>query len=155
MINREGFEVADSSRECTKCGTVFTRTNKTVALCHACNSSRVKAMGEVGKMLRRAKSRAKLKGIEFSLTAEDVKIPAVCPILGIKLEHIKGQSGGHDASPALDRIDNSLGYIKGNVMVISNLANRMKSSADKQTLLTFAKWILSTHSRHGVTNHVE
>tara|TARA_R110002051_G_scaffold77875_2_gene141365 strand:- start:83 stop:865 length:783 start_codon:yes stop_codon:yes gene_type:complete len=51
-----------------------------------------------------------------------------CPALNIKLK--QGRKGiSHDASPSLDRIIPSKGYVKGNVQWISKLANQIKSSA--------------------------
>lgn len=75
-------------------------------------------------LLALAKQRAKRKNIEFSITAEDINIPNVCPVLGID---IRSNSKLNDNSPSIDRINNSLGYIPGNVMVISWRANRLKS----------------------------
>jgi hypothetical protein len=43
----------------------------------------------------------------------------------------------------LDKIIPELGYVKGNVRIISTLANTMKSNATKDQLLTFAKNIES------------
>jgi hypothetical protein len=43
----------------------------------------------------------------------------------------------------LDKIIPELGYVKGNVRIISTLANTMKSNAIKDQLLTFAKNIES------------
>lgn len=141
MINREGYYKTDLERECTKCGTIFSKPKKTVTLCPTCNSNRVKGESPNTKMFRRAKQRAKERGIDFDLDKSDVIIPEFCPILGIKLETHVGHSGGRPNSPALDRIDNSKGYIKGNVIVISHLANMMKSSATEEQLVAFADWV--------------
>lgn len=69
-----------------------------------------------------AKHRAKRKGVTFSITVEDIVIPTHCPILGIELSF----GGSQENSPSLDKINNSLGYVPGNVQVISYRANRIK-----------------------------
>lgn len=94
------------------------------------------------ELLRAARRRAKNKSFEFSITLDDIFITTNCPILGIPL--IVGDGKIHDTSPSLDRIDNSKGYVKGNIQVISNLANRMKNSASNDLLIKFANWILDT-----------
>ena len=142
MRNREGYYVTDQERECTNCGVIFPKPKRTVALCPTCNSTRVKGESQETRMFRRAKSRAKERKFDFDLEKSDIVIPEFCPILGIKLEHHKGRSGGEHNSPALDRIDNNKGYIKGNVIVISHLANMMKSSANREQLISFASWVL-------------
>ena len=146
MINREGYYKTDEERECTKCGTIFSKPKKTVTLCPDCNSKRVKSEPQDVRMFRRAKARAKERGLSFDLDKSYVVIPEVCPVLGIKLEHFCGHSGGRPNSPALDRIDNTKGYIKGNVIVISHLANMMKSSATKEELLAFADWVQKAYA---------
>jgi hypothetical protein len=78
-------------------------------------------------MISHAKSRATKKGLDFNITIDDIEIPKVCPVLGIPL--VKGNGKRNDNSPSLDRIDNSKGYVKGNVMVISHRANLIKNSA--------------------------
>lgn len=92
------------------------------------------------ELYRAAKARSKRKEIEFSIELDDIIIPEFCPILLIPLK--VGDGKIQDSSPSLDRIDNSLGYIKGNIQVISNLANRMKNSASDELLINFAKWII-------------
>lgn len=96
------------------------------------------------------KSRAKKLGIEFNIDATDIKIPSTCPILGIPIyKEFKGvgnsNKGPRSTSPSLDRIDNTKGYVKGNVHVISNKANVMKNSATPEELLQFAYWIILTY----------
>lgn len=75
-------------------------------------------------LLANAKNRAKKKNLEFNIELADIIIPEFCPITNLKLETGPGKI--HYASPTLDRIDNSKGYIKGNVAVISNKANKHK-----------------------------
>ena len=144
MKNREGYIVTKEVRECTKCGSMFPNKSRVVALCPTCNSSRVKGESPEARMYRRSKARAKDRGIEFAIDKEDIYIPEVCPILGVPLVVKSGSSGGSDNSPALDRIDNGEGYVKGNVQVISHLANMMKSSANVEQLQKFAAWVNNT-----------
>jgi hypothetical protein len=86
-------------------------------------------------MVLNAAARARRKDIPFAITKEDVSIPSTCPILGIPLS---SETKRHDGSPTLDRIDNDLGYVKGNVIVISWRANRIKSDATKEELRALA-----------------
>jgi hypothetical protein len=65
--------------------------------------------------------------------------------LGIELVAHKGRSGGNPNSPALDRIDNNKGYVKGNVMVVSHRANMMKVDASPEELIKFAEWVLTRY----------
>ena len=89
-------------------------------------------------MCYNAKSRAKQFGWEFSITHEDFKIPEMCPIMQIPLFFSKGRQSTN--TPTLDRIDNTKGYIKGNVQVISQRANVAKGNlciADVKRLLKY------------------
>ncbi len=90
------------------------------------------------RLLGWAKQRAKKKRLPFNLTLEDITIPDVCPALGVRL--IPGSSGSR--SPTLDRIIPSLGYTKGNVVVISALANAIKSTGTPSEILKVAKFYL-------------
>lgn len=89
-------------------------------------------------MWRAAKKRAQRKGWEFNLVASELVVPKVCPVLGIPL---KVAVGSHSpGSPSLDRIDNALGYVKGNVEVISYRANTIKGDATPEELMAVAKY---------------
>jgi hypothetical protein len=98
-------------------------------------------------LLKQAKTRAKLKGYEFNLVLEDIKIPQRCPIMGEVLEWIP--DGFNPYAPSIDRIDSSKGYTKDNIQVISAIANRMKWNATKEQLLTFCQGVLSLEGRAG------
>lgn len=147
--NREGFLVGKEFRECSNksCRSIFKITSKTVTLCPKCNTKRVKSSPEEKKMLNRAKERAKKNNIPFSITEKDIVIPEYCPILGIKLEHHRGKSGAYKNSPSLDKIVPELGYVPGNVRVISQLANQCKGNATKEEMLKFAHWVIANYEK--------
>jgi hypothetical protein len=94
-----------------------------------------------------ARYRAKRKGIEFNLEVSDIVIPKLCPVLKIPLVRNSSQGGPRASSPSLDRINNALGYIKGNVQIISHKANTMKHCANNTELILFANWIKRTYKR--------
>ncbi len=81
-----------------------------------------------------------------------IKYPKVCPVLGVELKWGKKGTNGNNKggtadpfSPSLDRIDSTKGYIPGNVMIISTLANIMKSNATVEQLINFSKYMLSKY----------
>lgn len=89
------------------------------------------------ELFNAAKHRAKLKSLEFDITKDDIIIPEKCPVYGVDIDlHNKFYA------PSLDRIDNTKGYIKNNIMVISNKANRLKNSGtieDFEKILKYMK----------------
>lgn len=98
-------------------------------------------MSNKHKLLKRVKERAKKQNLEVDITLDDISISAFCPILGIPLQVNTGHMGGLSNSPSLDRKDSAKGYVKGNVWVISQLANQMKSNATVDQLRRFARWV--------------
>lgn len=87
------------------------------------------------------KNSAKSRGLEFNLTIEDVTFPKVCPVLGIELTYRVSGKRQFD-TPSLDRIDNTKGYIKGNVAIISWKANSLKrdgSLTDFESIVRYIK----------------
>ncbi len=90
-------------------------------------------------MLNNCRQRAKAKNIPCTITKEDIVIPDKCPVLGIKLE--RGGSFKHN-SPSVDKILPELGYVPGNVCVISYRANSIKTDAtleEVESVLNYMK----------------
>jgi hypothetical protein len=78
-------------------------------------------------MLGGSRSRAKHKGWEHDLDLDHMfeLYLEICPILGIEILWENTEVVRH-GSPSLDRINNTKGYIKGNVQIISHRANLLK-----------------------------
>ena len=92
-------------------------------------------------LLTGAKHRAKKFSLPFNLKVEDIIIPKFCPVLGIKLKIGKR---GNPTSPSLDRVIPKLGYVKGNIVVISRRANFLKNDATLSELRSVVKWLTKT-----------
>lgn len=87
-----------------------------------------------------AKHRAKLKGVKFEITPQDITIPLCCPVLGTTLAR-KATKGPADTSPTLDRLQPEKGYVVGNIAVISLRANRIKNDATLEELEKVTSWL--------------
>lgn len=88
-------------------------------------------------MLYASRDRAKNKKLPHTLTLEDVPIiPLVCPILGIPILHSYTKPTPN--SPSLDRINPPLGYVPGNVRIISYRANTLRNNATAAELILIA-----------------
>lgn len=105
-------------------------------------------------MFHNAKARAARDGLPFTITRDDILIPSHCPILGLPLFPGKGRGGG-DNSPSLDRIRNELGYVRGNVIVTSLRANRLKSDASIEELRDIASFYATLRRGVRVTGSKE
>lgn len=93
------------------------------------------------QLFKSAQKRAKLQGITFSITVQDITVPKKCPVLGLTLKVSKRVASKN--SPTLDRIVPCKGYVKGNIAVISELANRLKGFATAAQHRQIANWIES------------
>lgn len=93
---------------------------------------------------RQRKNNAHKKGIPFTIELNDIEQPEFCPILGIKLNYGWGGKTGHLRDPAkatLDKVIPQLGYIPGNVFVISWRANKLKSDMTYEELEKIMNYI--------------
>src|SRR5262249_28045470 len=92
-----------------------------------------------------AKRRAWRDGIPFTITMDDFVIPDRCPYLDLKIS--KGISHIAPCSPSLDRINPRKGYIRGNVIVVSQRANIIKQDANATEIEMVAKWLQREEQR--------
>lgn len=110
-----------------------------------------------GYIIRNSKYCAKRRNIPFDLKYTDFELPEVCPILGLKLEYGVGTDGNSPCHATLDRIDNTKGYIPGNVMIISRLANTMKNEANFEQLQAFINnysYLIKYINEHGTLGNI-
>lgn len=75
----------------------------------------------------------------FTIEPADIVIPEYCPVLDIPL--MRGRGSSTPNSPTLDRIWPALGYIPGNVAVISHRANTIKGDATSAELTRVLSWL--------------
>jgi hypothetical protein len=91
-------------------------------------------------MWKSAKHRAAVKGLDFNLELSDIVVPEFCPVFtSVRLN--KTHTKSHYDSPSLDRRKPELGYVKGNVQVISHKANTIKQNATPEEIRRVADWL--------------
>lgn len=101
-----------------------------------------------GYMIRNIKGASKRRGIEFDLDYRDLTLVDKCPLLDIPLKCMTEKGFNDNDRATVDRIDNSRGYVKGNVWIISRLANAMKNEASLDQLEFFSKKVLEMIENH-------
>ena len=92
-------------------------------------------------LLASAKRRAKEANLSFDLELSDIIIPDRCPVLGIPLIRPSIPKRRDNSNPSIDRRDNNLGYIRGNVFVISWRANRLKCDGNLDEFENIVKYM--------------
>jgi hypothetical protein len=92
---------------------------------------------QVRQMFMNARRRAIRDGLKFDITKDDITIPARCPILDVPFGPTNTPF-----TPTLDRVNNDRGYVKGNVAVVTKIANSMKGKftlQDVERLLAYMR----------------
>jgi predicted DNA binding CopG/RHH family protein len=108
----------------------------------------------VQQKLNAAKTRAKKQGVPFDLTVGDVlsiwPSDNKCPVLGVELQVGKGVLGPSACSPSLDKINPQLGYVPGNIAIISCKVNTIKQDDyTPEPFIKMAEWL---EKQQGVIN---
>ena len=131
----------EGHRPCTSCGKMqaFKNFHKHATckygvntVCKSCRKPRSKKDYETKtieyKLWHSAKTRADRFNKEFNITIEDIVVQNKCPVFGV--EYVSNTP----YAPSLDRLDNSKGYVKGNIIVMSKRANALKGDATIEEL---------------------
>lgn len=84
-----------------------------------------------------AKKRAEKKSLPFDIEVSDISIPETCPVLNIPIFCDFNRFN----SPSLDKVRPELGYVKGNIMVMSTRANILKNNATIEELEAVVAWL--------------
>lgn len=90
-----------------------------------------------------AKARAKKFGLPFDIDKDYIRslLTDTCPVFGIPFVWY-GQKLRPD-SPSLDRVLPNKGYVRGNIAIISQRANAIKSDASASEVRRVADWMES------------
>ena len=109
--------------------------------CRECEKKRFKEAYKkdpIPQMLSNSKIRAKAKNLAHNITTEDIKKvwpkDNICPVLKKPFEMGFKFGKTKSMAPSLDKIIPNKGYIRGNIVVISDIVNRLKSDASIEDL---------------------
>jgi len=92
-------------------------------------------------MLRVSRHRAKKLGLKFNITEADLlPAPTHCPVFGVRLKY-RNHKRGDPAGASLDRRNNTKGYVRGNVFIISWRANILKNNGTAAEHRAIANWM--------------
>jgi len=107
--------------------------------------SKTKEDAHIEIMYNNALQRARLYNLPFDIDIKYLKSIKTdrCPIFDMELSWGKIGEGHTNKvnSPSLDKIKPEYGYIKGNVCIISNLANTIKHNVGYEELYKVADWL--------------
>lgn len=89
----------------------------------------------------RKKANAIKVGYSWTISFGELTWPTHCPILGLELDYFAETR--QENSPSFDRIDSNRGYDKGNVIIVSWRANRIKNDGTAEEHKKIAEYLQS------------
>jgi hypothetical protein len=98
---------------------------------------------------RRIIQNAVLRGYKFDLTPEDVwaayeQQNGKCALTNLSIQFFPDYNRVHLQTASLDRIDSSLGYVKGNIQIVHQVVNPMKSYLTDEEFVAFCNEVART-----------
>lgn len=130
MFYADSTHKAGIHPQCKKCNNEVSRQyRRTNAVKVEAYKRRLKQSNPLKYLLINVKARCKRNGIVFDITPADIEQVQTCPMFGIELDYLSTKTKVgmmNDNAATLDRIDPKLGYVRGNVVVLSWRANKLK-----------------------------
>ena len=158
------YEFEEGTKLCKKCGLV--KDNKDMVknknckqgvehTCKACRNERLyttRTKAHAKERLKSAKYRARIKEVPFNLDEDYLHsiYTETCPVFKTKMSMKVRKGGKQNDSISIDRLIPELGYVKGNVVMISMRANWIKSNATLEELKMLVKWLEKEYEKRGI-----
>lgn len=153
-MEKRKYKTRDKSHKiCKECKTPFLGERNSKYCCVLClsrneyNSNMFKSEWRLNKLCAMAKNRSKVKNLPFDLT-KDYLISiwtGKCELTGVEFDLSpylkKGQVNPN--APSIDRITPHLGYVKGNIRLVSYHVNVALSEFGLENLIKLSKDILN------------
>lgn len=107
----------------------------------------------ISQLCRLARGRAKADGLEFSITADDVKNmitaqKAKCALSGVAFSFEQSGNGKRPFAPSIDRINPAIGYVLGNIRIVCQMANIARNSFTDDEFYTMCRAAASNWRRN-------
>ena len=98
--------------------------------------------------IKTLRQKSKFACVPFNLQLSDIYPPPThCPILGIELDILNAKPLADNAM-SVDRIIPNRGYVRGNIVVISFRANRIKNDSTIQELIKLVSFYSAIEEDH-------
>jgi hypothetical protein len=109
----------------------------------------------IASNLRSTRARCKVKGIECSVSAEQIvqlftEQEGLCALTGRQM--VYGSRGQQRDSLSIDRIVPALGYVAGNVRLVTYQANMARGALDDDELIAFCEAVLASRGKRAGTS---
>jgi len=91
------------------------------------------------KFLKKRHNALSSKNWAWEIKHSDLVFPTHCPILGLELDWFS--ESRKENSPSFDRVDPGKGYLKGNVVIMSWRANRIKNDGTASEHEAIGAWL--------------
>lgn len=102
-------------------------------------TDKAKRIDKIRRMFDRLTYKAKRQNVQIAVKFADLNFPEFCPVFGIPLDYLLTKP--MDFWPSFDRVNPSVGYVSGNVCVISIRANRIKNNGTADEHLRIWKYM--------------
>ena len=107
----------------------------------------------LGDLVEGARERARKNNLPFNLKVKDLRkiITTHCPVFNFKFKiNKKNINNNWENSPTLDRVIPEKGYVKNNIIIVSMLANTIKSNANPNQILKVGKFYKKLYKEKGI-----